>query len=234
MEISIFVNDKYFANKGKELYRIIDEIKFARIPIFINTIEPSENIGEVFAPHLKKHLRKGDVVFVSAKAISVIEMRIASIDEIYPSIFSKIFCKFAPKSLYCSGLRTPEAMEMAVSETGKWNIIKATFLSLINPDKYYQVLGEDIRAIDGPKANAVPPYDSYIFLGSYDYDQAAYEISEAIGYPVAVLGVSNIGPSIIGTSNDDMDEITLLKILSDNPLGQPEEHTPCGIIRGVK
>ena len=232
------MNEKYFANKGKELYRIVDDIKFARIPIFVSAIEPSEDIGEVFAPHIKKHLRPGDVVFVSAKAISVVELRIVSIDEIYPSQFSKIFCKFAPKSLYVSGLRTPAAMEMAVSEAGKWMIIKATFASLFgkiinNPDKYYQVLGENIRAIDGPKANAVPPYDSYIFLCSMDYDQAAYEISEAIGCPVAVLGLSNLGVRIIGTSDDDMDKNILLKILSDNPLGQPEEQTPCGIIRGV-
>ena len=233
------MSEKYFPNRGKELYRIVNDIKFARIPIFVSEIEPSENIGEVFAPHLKKHLRPGDVVFVSAKAISVIEMRIVSIDEIFPSLFSKIFCKFAPKSLYVSGLRTPYAMEMAVSETGKWGIIKATLASLLGkiinkPDKYYEVLGENIRAIDGPKANAVPPYDSYVFLSSRDYDQAAYEISEAIGCPVAVLGLSNIGVSIIGTSDDDMDKIILLKILSDNPLGQPEEQTPCGIIRGVE
>ena len=98
-------------------------------------------------------------------------------------------------------------------------------------DKYYEILGEHIRAIDGPKENAAPPYDSYVFLGSHDYDQAAYEISEAIGCPVAVLGLSNIGVSIIGTSDDNIDKGILLKILSDNPLGQPEEQTPCGIIR---
>ena len=59
------------------------------------------------------------------------------------------------------------------------------------------------------------------------------DISETIKAQVAIVDINDLGGSILGTSQRDMDRNTLLGILKDNPLGQSSEQTPIGIIREV-
>ena len=53
-------------------------------------------------------------------------------------------------------------------------------------------------------------------------------------FEVAVVDINDIGGNILGSTLDKAGEQRLVRILSDNPLGQGHQSTPLGIIRPSK
>ena len=47
------------------------------------------------------------------------------------------------------------------------------------------------------------------------------------------MDINDLGGSILGSTLDKAGEMSLVRILKDNPLGQGRESTPMGIIRTV-
>ena len=70
-------------------------------------------------------------------------------------------------------------------------------------------------------------------LGPTEPDAVAARLKALLGTPdaVAVVDINDIGGNILGSTLDRAGEQQLVRILSDNPLGQGRQATPMGIIR---
>ena len=65
----------------------------------------------------------------------------------------------------------------------------------------------------------------------FDACLAAGKAAQALGHPVAIVDINDLGANILGFSEKEPSMDQIAKILGDNPLGQSSESTPMGIIR---
>jgi len=126
-------------------------------------------------------------------------------------------------------------MQLAIDEVGLIRILLAAIVAAITKPLgikglFYRLAGDQARAVDGPVPYAIPPYNQYASKGPEKPQQVAQQISQAIGYPVAIVDANDFGIVVLGASQQ-VDKKLLVQTLKDNPLGQADESTPLGILR---
>lgn len=226
------------ANEGKELVIEYKGDKYARIPVRTHVITDKDKLEDVFETYVTPVVEKGDVVFLSEKALSCIQKRAVPLKDIKPRWLARTLSKFVYKNPYGIGLSMPETMEMALVEVGTPRILFAAAVSVVGKifgkrGWFYNIAGDKARSIDGPCDYTLPPYNEYVVLGPENPEDAAKKAAEVAKVPVTVVDLNDLGGNILGISTKDVSEEWLLGVLSDNPLGQSGEQTPIGIIRKV-
>ena len=127
-------------------------------------------------------------------------------------------------------------MEAALRECGTARILLAAAAGALGKllgrrGWFYMVAGPKAASIDGPTPNTIPPYNRCVVPGPSQPDRVAREVSLALGVPVLIVDINDLGGVILGVSHPELDRKRLARILGDNPLGQCREQTPMGIIR---
>ncbi|NLM42766.1 MAG: F420-0--gamma-glutamyl ligase [Clostridiales bacterium] len=227
-------------NKKREKQPIIEynNKKYLRIPVKTHVIKRDDNIIDVVKKYTQEIVNEKDIVIISEKVVAITQGRAFPVKEIKPRPLARFLSKFVTKTPAGIGLGIPETMEMALRECGVIKILFAAAVSFFGKligrkGDFYRIAGYKASSIDGPTPNTLPPYNKYVVLGPENPDKVAMDISETIKAQVAIVDINDLGGSILGTSQRDMDRNTLLGILKDNPLGQSSEQTPLGIIREV-
>mgnify|MGYP007043947756 FL=1 len=157
-------------------------------------------------------------------------------EDIKPRKLAVTLSRYVTKTPAGIGLGIPETMEMALQECGTLRILFAAFCSVIGKlfhqrGWFYIVAGPKARGIDGPTEGTIPPYDHYVVLTPDDPNGTARKLDTALGHPVAIVDINDLGANILGFSQKEPTMDQLAKVLGDNPLGQSSESTPMGIIR---
>ncbi|WP_197068328.1 coenzyme F420-0:L-glutamate ligase [Candidatus Soleaferrea massiliensis] len=227
------------ANEGKVEVIEVDGKKYQRLPIKTHVITDSDKIDEVVDKYAVEFLQDGDILFITEKIVACTQHRAIPMKDIKPRRLAVFLSRFVVKTPYGIGLAMPETMEMALRECGTIRILFAAFISAIGKlfrrrGWFYKIAGEQARGIDGPTSGTLPPYNEYVVLTPAQPDKVAHELSEKIGFPVAITDINDIGGNILGYSGDQNDIERLVAILKDNPLGQCHEQTPMGIIREIE
>jgi hypothetical protein len=158
------------------------------------------------------------------------------VEEIKPSLLARILVKFVYKNPGGIGISMPESMEMAIRECGWLRILFAAFISAIGKllgkrGWFYIIAGYRAAAIDGPADYVIAPYNRCVVLGPLEPDKTARQIAAALGCPVIITDINDLGGEILGASSPAIDHGLMTRILKDNPLGQSKQQTPIGIIR---
>ena len=224
------------ANEGKSLSIEVDGKTYLRIPIKTHVVSHTDLLTDVLKKYVLPHALPGDILFVSEKCVACTQSRAIPIKEVKPRPLARFLSRFVQKTPSGIGLGMPETMEMALVEIGVLRILVAAFVSAFGKlfgkrGWFYVVAGEKARSIDGPTPYTLPPYNEYVVLGPKNPKGVASELAAALGFPVAVVDINDLGGNILGLSGTSLSHNLLVRILSDNPLGQASEQTPCGIIR---
>jgi len=226
------------ANKGKNLIIEVDGRKWARYPVKTKLITPEDkDISLVVEEYAKKYLKPNDIVFISEKSVAVTQGRSYPLKEIKASKLAKFLSDRVTRTPVGIGLGSPETMQLAIEEVGIVRIILAAFVGATGKvlgikGLFYIVAGDGARAIDGAVPYAIPPYNTYVSKGPINPNEVAKKISQKIGVAVAIVDANDLGVNILGAS-DGVDKKFVAKAIKDNPLGQTDECTPIGIIRGM-
>lgn len=212
--------------------------RYVRIPVKTHVIMKEDRIMDVVKKYTEGKLQKGDIVFVSEKAVAITQGRAFPVKEIKPSRLAVFLSNHVTKTKHGIGLGIPETMEMALRECGVPRIMLAAAVAAVTKPfglrgAFYHVAGYKAASIDGPTLNTLPPYNTYVVLGPLKPDRTAKEISKAVGAPVLIVDLNDLGGKILGRSDASLDKEEMYGILRDNPLGQSREQTPVGIIRLV-
>ena len=226
----------YSANPGKELLRTVDGVTYQRIPVKTHLITKADKMEDVVLQYAKDKMQEGDILFISEKAVACTQNRAIPMEDIKPRKLAVTLSRYVTKTPAGIGLGIPETMEMALQECGTLRILFAAFCSVIGKilgkkGWFYIVAGPKARGIDGPTEGTIPPYDHYVVLTPADPTGTAKRLAQALGYPVAIVDINDLGANILGFSEKEPSMAFLAKALGDNPLGQGEECTPMGILR---
>lgn len=227
-------------NDGKVLSVTTDAGTFKRIPIRTRVVMPGDDLDAFVTEYAGEVVEPGDTLFVTEKIVAITQGRSYTLDEIEPRPLARLLSKYVVKTPYGIGLGMPETMEMALRECGTPRILFAAAVSAVTKlfgrrGDFYRIAGDKARAIDGPTDGTIPPYDRAVVLGPTEPDAVAQRLKALLGTPgaVAVVDINDIGGNILGSTLDRAGEALLVRILSDNPLGQGRQSTPLGIIRRV-
>ncbi|WP_336633007.1 MULTISPECIES: coenzyme F420-0:L-glutamate ligase [unclassified Microbacterium] len=225
-------------NDGKVLSVTLDAGTFKRIPIRTRVVMPGDELDPFVLEYAKDLVRPGDTLFVTEKIVAITQGRSYTLDEIHPRRLARFLSRYVTKTSYGIGLGMPETMEMALRECGTPRILFAAAVSAVTKlfgrrGDFYRIAGDRARAIDGPTDGTIPPYDRAVVLGPTEPDAVAARLRQLLGTVehVAVVDINDIGGNILGSTLDRSGEQQLVRILSDNPLGQGHQSTPMGIIR---
>lgn len=226
----------YHANPGKNLIRTVDGVDYMRIPVKTHLITKVDDMADVVKKYPKDKMQSGDILFISEKAVACTQSRAIPMEDINPRKLAVTLSHYVTKTPAGIGLGIPETMEMALRECGTLRILFAAFCSIIGKllgkkGWFYVVAGPKARGIDGPTEGTIPPYDHYVVLTPDDPMGTSKRLAQALGYPVAIVDINDLGANILGFSEKEPSMNQLAKILGDNPLGQSGECTPMGIIR---
>lgn len=226
------------ANDGKQLTIQQDGRTYQRIPVQTALVLHGDNLDEIVAGAVSDVLQPGDIVFVTEKIVAICQGRSFPLDEIAPRKLATFLSKRVVKTPHGIGLGIPETMEMALRECGMLRILLAAAVSAVTKKfgrsgDFYRVAGERARGIDGPTAGTLPPYDSQVVLVPNKPNAVAARLSALIGADVAIVDINDLGGNILGSTLGRKRDEQLVRILSDNPLGQGAQRTPIGIIRAV-
>ena len=224
------------SNPGKELVRAVNGVDWLRIPIKTCLITNEHDMKNIVDEYAREQMQEGDILFISEKAVACTQNRAIPMEDIKPRKLAVTLSKYVTKTPAGIGLGIPETMEMALQECGTLRILFAAFCSVIGKllgkkGWFYIVAGPKARGIDGPTEGTIPPYDHYVVLTPADPMGTSKRLAKALGHPVAIVDINDLGANILGFSEKEPSMELLGKILGDNPLGQGEECTPMGIIR---
>ena len=225
-------------NDGKALTVTVDGATFARIPIRTRVVLPGDQLDPFITEYAGPVVRDGDILFVTEKIVAITQGRSYALADITPRRLARLLSRYVVKTPYGIGLGMPETMEMALRECGTPRILFAAAVSAVTKlfgrrGDFYRIAGDKARSIDGPTDGTIPPYDRAVVLGPTEPDAVAARLKALLGTPdaVAVVDINDIGGNILGSTLDRAGEQQLVRILSDNPLGQGRQATPMGIIR---
>ena len=223
-------------NPGKNLIRTVDGVDYQRIPLKTHLITKDDKMTDVVLRYAKPFMQEGDILFISEKAVACTQNRAIPMEDIKPRKLAVTLSKYVTKTPAGIGLGIPETMEMALQECGTLRILFAAFCSVIGKllgqkGWFYMVAGPKARGIDGPTEGTIPPYDHYVVLTPADPMGTSKALAKALGHPVAIVDINDLGANILGFSHSTPSMELIGRILGDNPLGQSSECTPMGIIR---
>jgi len=233
------IND-LMPNDKKRLVIKTDSGSYARYPVKTKVVMDGDDLVEILNEYVKPYLEGDDMIFMSEKIVAISQGRAFPVNEIKPSKLANFLCKFVYKSPYGIGLGSPWTMELAIREVGK---VKIVFCALIAgfcklfgvKGVFYNMLGEQVRAIDGPCHYTLPPYNTYAKMAPAKPHDVAKKLTAAMdGHKVIIIDANDIGVNILGKPEKNLDDDMLAAIFKDNPLGQESQQTPIAIVRKVE
>ncbi len=228
--------ESFTPNEGKQIEIEYEGARYARLPIKTHIVTDKDNIVQMAKQYVMPHLQSGDMLFISERIVAISQGRAYPIKDIKPSRMANFLVKYVHKSPYGIGLGSPWTMELAIREAGFVRILFAAFVSAVTKPfgmkgVFYNVVGKNINAIDGPCSYTLPPYNEYAKLGPKDPDKVARQIKEEIKCEVVIIDANDLGVNVLGRSDKMITDAFCYGVFRDNPLGQSKEQTPLCIVR---
>ena len=224
-------------NEGRELHATLSGAVYARHPVRTHLVTAEDVAAEVVARYAGTLGDDVRLVAVSERMVAITQGRSYPITEIRPGRLARTLERFVTRPGYGIGLGSAETMELAIREVGAPRILLAAAASAVTKPfgihgVFYRLAGPQAKAIDGPTAYTIPPYNQAATLGPRNPDGAARTIAAAVGVPVAVIDANDAGCAVLGAS-PGADRRFVERLFADNPLGQAREQTPICIVREV-
>lgn len=236
------VSREIAANPGKTIEIDVDGTTYLRLPIKTRLITMQDTdllplIQEYAVPHLKP----GDLLFVSEKALTITQGRVIDIGTINPSWMARLFARnvgnyYGTSDFHGFGHGTPLAMQLFIEEAGYPRALFAAVVSAITRPLgirglFYTIGGVRAKSIDLPMSFLILEYAHAAKLAPNDPSGAARRFKEHLGHEVVILDANYRGAFSLGKSTRSLSESFIGKLFRDNPLGQSDEMTPFCIVR---
>lgn len=237
-------------NWGRHLFLQQGGDVWARFPLRSKLIKPGDDlvaaIADALAPLQEAgvDIEDGDMVLVSEKTLAISQGRSYPIEDIHPTRLATTLSRFVSHEPTGVGLAHPTTMQLALEEAGAPRILLAAAAAAVTRPLgvrgvFYRIAGYGPKAIDGPSALNLPPYDRWATKAPLDpageAHRIARDLSERTGRSVgvAIIDANDMAAEVFATS-DGVDAADVLAVVRDNPLGQSDEQTPFGLVRRLR
>ncbi len=242
------------AHAGKHVLSVARGRVWARLPVKTRLVGRGDDLADVIVEALDGRgatdrtaiplrVRPGDILAVSEKIVAISQGRSFALAEIRPSRAARILSRFVNKNPHGIGVGRPETMELAIRTAGLPRILVAAAVGAVGKllglrGLFYDVAGPGVRAIDGPTAGTIPPYNGHAKMAPADpagvAERLASELGRRTGVPVgvAVVDANDLSVEVLGASRG-VDAPLIADLFRDNPLGQGNQQTPLAVLREV-
>ena len=158
---------------------------------------------------------------------------------------ARVLSRYVTRTPAGIGLGSPFTMQLAIEEVGLPRVLYASAGGAVGKvlgrkGLFYELVGNDIRAIDGPTEYSVYPANVSAKLAPKDPDEVAARLSAAIRARVPEAYRSTFGGTIVMDANDIGRNVLGMDapgpkeryeaMFADNPLGQGSEQTPMAVV----
>ncbi|ATG52553.1 asparagine synthase (glutamine-hydrolyzing) [Brachybacterium vulturis] len=248
----------YVANPGKQLDLVsaADGHPWRRLPLQTELVARGDDIESLARQRIERFAADlpADAVPAGAPWYFVISEKIIAISqgrswftwEVRPRRSAKVLSRFVSRTPAGIGLGDPTTMELAIREVGLPRVLAASAAGAAGKvvgrrGLFYEVVGANVRAIDGPTPYSAFPSNVSAKLPPKDPDAVSARISAAIraaDIPASlresfvgtvVMDANDIGRNVLGSDVATPHE-HLEATFADNPLGQGRQRTPMAIL----
>ncbi|MGL5929808.1 MAG: asparagine synthase (glutamine-hydrolyzing) [Dermatophilaceae bacterium] len=184
--------------------------------------------------------------FVSEKIVAITQGRSYFVWDIKVGRPARVLSRYVTRTPAGIGLGSPFTMQLAIQEAGLPRVLYASAGGAIGKvmgrkGVFYELVGNDIRAIDGPTEYSAYPSNVSAKLAPKDPDAVAARLSALIRERVpepwrstfagtVVMDANDIGRNVLGADVPDADRSRFEEMFADNPLGQGTEQTPMAMV----
>ncbi len=216
----------------KNLNWINIDQKVLLLPIPTHILGSLDNPQELLQKYCSCIIKPGDIITIGETPLAIMQGRYIFPDSIQISFLARILCNsFHPTS----SLATACGMQSLIDIIGPSRVLFSWFIAALFKffkikGIFYRLAGSQARLIDDI-TGTTPPYDQTIVLGPTDQERFCREASNQLGIDVAIVDVNDLGRvKILATSNQSKNNL-LYKVLTSNPAGNADQHTPLVLIR---
>ena len=183
--------------------------------------------------------------FLSEKVVAITQGRSYFVWDIKVGRPARVLSRYVTRTPAGIGLGSPFTMQLAIQEAGLPRVLYASAGGAIGKvlgrkGMFYELVGNDINAIDGPTEYSAYPSNVSAKLAPKDPDAVAARLSAAIRERVpepwrstfggtVVMDANDIGRNVLG-SDVPGDWARFEEMFADNPLGQGSEQTPMAMV----
>ncbi|MDR2586638.1 MAG: asparagine synthase (glutamine-hydrolyzing) [Coriobacteriales bacterium] len=246
-------------NENKNLDLAADGAVFRRYPLRTEKVTAQTDLTEFVREYVERFFAALPVqaeehrqmcgkpwyLFISEKIVAITQGRSYFIWDIKTGWWARFLSRFVTRTPAGIGLGSPYTMQLAIQEAGLARIIFASIGGALGKlvgkrGVFYQLAGNDIRAIDGPTEYSVYPANVSAKLAPAQPDAVAAQLSSlvraAVPAPyaenfggVVIIDANDIGRNVLGTDAPGP-SAHYEAAFGDNPLGQAHEQTPLCLV----
>lgn len=225
-------------NQGKNLTITTPDGTFERYPVKTGVVVSGDSLEAILDTFALPHTQPNDMLFISEKIVAISQGRAFPVSEIKVSPLANFLVKFVYKSNHGIGIGAPATMELCIRECGALKVLFAAACSAVGKlfgkrGVFYNILGMNARAIDGPTEGTLPPYNTYAKMAPHKPHDVAKRLAVHSKCKVFVMDANDLGVNVLGKSDRSIPDRFAADIFRDNPLGQSAEQTPIAIVRPV-
>jgi asparagine synthase (glutamine-hydrolysing) len=246
-------------NPGKELDLVsdVDGRRWRRLPLQIDLVARGDDLEKLVVERVERFaadIPEGSVpagapwsFVISEKIVAITQGRSWYTWEVRPRRSAKILSRFVTRTPAGIGLGDPTTMELAIREAGLPRVVAASAAGAVGKvvgrrGLFYDVVGDNVRAIDGPTPYSAFPSNVSAKLPPKDPDGVSARLSAAIRRAdipeslrsafvgTVVMDANDIGRNVLGTDVAGTTREALEGTFADNPLGQGRQRTPMAIL----
>lgn len=248
----------YEPNDGKQLDLVSaeDGHTWRRFPLQTDLVGRDSDLESIVRGHVERFLADlpDDAIpdgahwyfVISEKIVAITQGRSWYTWEVTPRRAARVLSRFVTRTPAGIGLGDPTTMELAMREVGVPRIMVAAAAGAAGKvvgrrGVFYEIVGANVRAIDGPTVYSAFPSNVSAKLPPKDPDAVSARLSRAIraadapagaleGFSgVVVMDANDIGRNVLGTDTQ-VPNAVLEATFADNPLGQGRQRTPMAIL----
>lgn len=184
--------------------------------------------------------------FISEKIVAITQGRSQFIWDIKVGRPARVLSRYVTRTPAGIGLGSPFTMQLAIEEAGLPRVLYAAAGGAVGKvigrkGLFYELVGNQISAIDGPTEYSVYPSNVSAKLAPKDPDEVAARLSAQIRarVPAAyaatfggtiVMDANDLGRDVLGSDVSPRDDERYGAMFVDNPLGQGSQQTPMAIV----
>ncbi|HXF35264.1 MAG TPA: coenzyme F420-0:L-glutamate ligase [Candidatus Acidoferrales bacterium] len=209
----------------------VDE-SIVAIPVRTRLVVSGDDIAAVVAGAVTGIARSGDVIAVSETAVAIAQGQMVAAETIRPSALAYFLSRRAGA---LATVNQPESLQIVIDRVGVPKVMYACVAHVFGRLRgrrgaFYEILGEDIAAIDG-YTGTLPPFERTIVFGPLEPDRVAQEIADRTGAGCAIVDANDLKKAKALGASAGVDRAAVEHALLSNPHGNADEQTPIVVLK---
>lgn len=220
----------------------VDGTKYDRLLVKTRLITMADkDLLPIIVEYAGPHVKPGDMLFVSEKALSITQQKIVDMGQIKPGFLAYLFARnvanyYGTADFHGFGHGTPLAMQLFIQEAGYPRALFAAAVSAVTRPLgirglFYQLCGKRAKSVDLPMSFLILEYAHSAKLAPDDSSGFAKRVKARLGCEVVILDSNYRGAFSLGKSTRAITEEFIGKLFEGNPMGQSDEMTPFCVVR---